>query len=253
MKQISVSSKQPLSPLRPILLLAILLTSLLTGCAWFGETPPRPAVEVAAEATDEYSHGQYTTALKLFEELMDRFPFSKYSLVAELKIADCHYYLEQYTEAIEAYKSFQTNHPANPANPYAMFQVAMSYYNQIDTIDRDPTGAHKALAVFAKLIRTYPDAPYIEEAKARMTAARNFLANHELYVAQFYLKTDKFNEAAGRLQYLLDNYPETTVAPEATRLLTLLKEGRKPPGSWTDWIPEFGLPDWETFKTGKVR
>ena len=245
--------KEIAQKLRPLLLLALLLTNLLGGCAWFGDTPPRPAIEVANEAKDEYAHGQYTTALKLFEELMDRFPFSKYSLMAELKIADCHYYLEHYTEAIEAYKSFQTNHPANPANAYAMFQVAMSYYKQIDTIDRDTTGAHKSIAVFSKLIRTYPDSPYIDEARARVTAARNFLANHELYVAQFYLKTDKVNEAAGRLEYLLDNYPDTAVAPEAKRLLALLKEGRKPPGSWTDWIPEFGLPDWETFKAVGAR
>jgi len=230
-----------------------ILLNLLSGCAWFGDEPPRPADEVASEAREEYGDGQYTTALKLYEELMDRFPFSRYSLMAELKIADCHYYLAQYTEAIAAYESFQENHPSNEANSYAMFQVAMCHYNHIDSIDRDPSGAHKAIAVFSKLIRTYPDSPYLAESKARIAAARNFLANHELYVAMFYLKTDKFHQAAGRLHYLLDNYPESSASPEAERLLALLMEGRKPPGSWKDWIPEIGLPDWETFKAVGAR
>ncbi len=227
--------------------------TLIPSCAWFGDGPPRPADEVASEAMEEYGDGQYSSAISLYEELMDRFPFSRYSLMAELKIADCHYYLGQYSEAIAAYKSFQENHPSNEANSYAMFQVAMCHYNHIDSIDRDPSGAYKAVAVFSKLIRTYPDSPYTAEAKARISAAKNFLANHELYVALFYLKTDKFHQAAGRLRFLLDNYPESSASPEAERLLTLLLEGRKPPGSWKDWIPEIGLPDWETFKAVGAR
>ncbi|MEN8141688.1 MAG: outer membrane protein assembly factor BamD [Thermodesulfobacteriota bacterium] len=230
----------------PLPLLFILLS--LPGCAWFQESPPLPAAELASEARGEFAAGQYTTALELFEELMDRFPFSSYSLMAELKIADCHYYQGHYGEAIAAYESFQENHPANEANAYALFQVAMSHYNQIDTIDRDPAGAHNAIAVFNRLIRTYPKSPYVEESRARVAAARNFLANHELYVASYYLKTDRLQQAAGRLQFLLDNYPESTAAPEAKRTLALLKEGRKPEGSWRDWLPEIGLPDWETFK-----
>lgn len=222
----------------------------LSSCAWFGDEPPRPADEVASEAIEEYGQGQYTTALKLFEELMDRFPFSKYSLMAELKIGDCHYYLGQFTEAIEAYDSFRTNHPANEANAYALFQVAMCHYNQIDSIDRDPSGAHSAISTFSRLIRSYPQSPYTEEARARTAAARNFLANHEMYVASFYLKTDRFHQAAGRLQYLVDNYPETSVAKEAEELLALLMEGRTPPGSWKDWLPEIGLPDWRDFQGG---
>ncbi len=233
----------------PLHIVFFVLLSLLSGCAWFGDEPPRPADEVASEAIMEYGDGQYTTALRLFEELMDRFPFSRYSLMAELKIADCHYYLGQYTEAITAYKSFQANHPSNEANAYAMFQVAMCHYKHIDTIDRDPAGAYDAIAVFSKLIRTYPASPYIEEAQARIKAAQNFLANHELYVAQFYLKTDKLHQAAGRLRFLVDNYPDSSAAPEAERILALLMEGRKPLGSWKDWVPEIGLPDWETFKT----
>ena len=80
-------------------------------------------------------------------------------------------------------------------------------------------------------------------------AAENFLANHELYVANFYIKTDKLKQAANRLEFLLDNYPGTSATAKAEEILVILKSGKKPAGSWTDWIPELGMPDWETFKT----
>ncbi len=229
----------------------ILATLMLTcaSCSWFsGDSIPPSADYIAAEAMDDYNSGQYTSALKNLEILMDRFPFSQYSLMAELKTADCHFYLGRYFEAITSYQDFEQNHPTNEAIPYTQFQIGMSYYKQLTTIDRDPSAALLAISTFSRLIRTFPHCPYVDEARARIIAAQNFLANHELYVANFYIKTDKLKQAATRLEFLLDNFPDTSAATPAEELLAILKSGKKPPGSWTDWIPELGMPDWETFK-----
>ncbi|MCB2180424.1 MAG: outer membrane protein assembly factor BamD [Desulfobulbaceae bacterium] len=203
---------------------------------------------LAMDALDKFNHGQYSSALKLFNEIEERFPFSSFSLMADLKSADCHYYLKHYAEAISTYEEFITNHPTNEAIPYVLFQIGMCYYKQIDTIDRDPGSALDAESAFGKLLRLYPQTPYTEEARARIQAARDFLANHEMYVASFYLKTDKLKQCTGRLEYLLDNYPDTSVAPEAEKLLALVQAGTPPKSSWKDWIPEIGLPDWQIFK-----
>jgi outer membrane protein assembly factor BamD len=231
-----------------LFLLAALICTV-PACSWFGgESIPPSAEEVAKDAMLEFNSAQYSSALKYFEILMDRFPFSQYSLMAELKTADCQFYLGQYIEAIASYQEFEQNHPTNEAIPYIQFQVGMSYYKQLTTIDRDPSAALLAISTFSRLIRTYPTCPYIDEARARIIAAENFLANHELYVANFFIKTDKLKQAAIRLEYLLDNYPNTGAIADAEKLLAILKQGKKPPGSWTDWIPELGVPDWETFK-----
>lgn len=231
------------------IVLLVLLTLTTSSCSWFGGEDLPPAAEyVAQDAMDDFNSGQYSSALKGFEILMDRFPFSQYSLMAELKTADCQFYLGQYTEAITSYQEFEQNHPTNEAVPYTQFQIGMSYYKQLTTIDRDPSAAQLAISTFSRLIRTYPTSPYIDEARARIVAAENFLANHELYVANFFIKTDKLKQAATRLEYLLDNYPEASATGTAEEILAILKSGKKPPGSWTDWIPELGMPDWETFK-----
>ena len=234
-----------------ILVVAPLLLIALVGCAGKSSDPVVAPEIMLNDAMEAYNKGQYSTALQDFSTLTDHYPFSKYSLMAELKSADCLYYQGNYSEAIAAYKSFEENHPTNEAMPYAMFQTGMSHYNKLDSIDRDPASASQAIAVFNKLIRSYPHSSYIDEARHRIKAARNFLANHEMYVARFYIKTDKMKQAEIRLEYLIDTYPDSSVAPEAEKTLALLKSGKKPRGSWTDWIPEVGLPDWEASTSDK--
>jgi len=202
---------------------------------------------LAIEGLDEFTHAEYSSALKIFREIQERFPFSSYSLMAELKSADCQYYLGHYTEAISAYEDFAKNHPTNEAIPYIYFQIGMCHFRQIDTIDRDPGSATDAETAFEKLVRLYPASPYTEEARARIKDCRDFLAGHELYVARFYMKTEKTEQSITRLEYLLDNYPDSSVAPEAQELLTQLQAGTPPKSKWRDWIPEIGLPDWSIF------
>ena len=231
-------------------IIAALLLIALIGCSGKSADHLADGPEgLVNDAMQAFNSGRYITALKHFETLTDRFPFSQYSLMAELKTADSLYHLNRYQEAIAAYQAFEENHPTNEAIPYTMFQVGMSHFKQLDTIDRDPASAVHAIAVFNKLIRSYPQSSYLDEAQSRITAARNFLANHEMYVAQFYIKTNKLKQAEQRLQYLLDHYPESSVVNEAENNLALLQQGKKPHGSWKDWLPELGMPDWQTFSS----
>ena len=233
---------------------------VLPGCAamdkvftFFGvggasSTPDTPD-GMAMTAMDEFSRGEYSDALKTFEEIKERFPFSPHSLLAELKAADCNYYLKKYPEAVTLYQGFEANHPTNEAIPYVLFQIGMSYYQQIDTIDRDPGAATDAIAAFEKQVKAFPDSPYRTEADGRRMAALNFLANHEFYVALFYIRTNELSQAEPRLRYVLDTYPDTSIAKDAEKLLADIKAGHPPTRTWRDWIPDLSLPDWHTFTT----
>jgi outer membrane protein assembly factor BamD len=141
---------------------------------------------------------------------------------------------------------FEENHPTNEAIPYVMFQMAMCYYNQIDTIDRDTSTAINAVYSFTRLLRAFPNSPYTQEARARIMAARNFMANHEYYVASFYERTYAYEEAKARLEYLLRQYPDTNIAPKAEMLLYDLRNDNPPGRSLFGWLPR-SLPDWEDF------
>lgn len=204
---------------------------------------------MAMTAIDNFNRGEYSAALKIFDDIKERFPFSPHSLLAELKAADCNYYLKKYPEAIALYQGFEGNHPTNEALPYVLFQIGMSYYMQIDTIDRDPGAATDAIAAFEKQMKAFPASPYHAEAEGRRLSALNFLANHEFYVAMFYIRTDELDQATPRLRYVLDTYPETTIAKSAEKILADIQAGNPPKRTWRDWIPDLALPDWRTFTT----
>ena len=232
--------------------LAIILLTGLTGCSkekFYSALGIRPdyadsAESLALKGLDYYNHGKYDKAKKSFDTLLNQYPFSEYSLLAELKTADSNYFLENYEEAQLQYKDFEDRHPTNEAIPYVMFQMAMCYYNQIDKIDRDTAPASNAIYAFSRLLRTFPHTPYNDEANYRIMAARNFLANHEYYVANFYTRTYAYEEAMGRLEYLLRQYPDSNVAPEAEILLNRLRNNNPPGRTLFGWLP-LSLPDWE--------
>lgn len=252
---------KPAQILIPIMLVFILI--MQTGCASFDklfsgdslfgssydnmDTPET----LAMDGVEEFNHANYDKALKIFEDLKGRFPFSKYSMLAELKSADSQYYMENYPEALVLYKEFEEMHPTNEALPYVIFQKGMCYYKQIGTIDRDASVAIEAVQAFSLLLRSYPNSPYEVEARARLMAGNTFLANHEFYVANFYVRTKSYDQAQVRLNYLLNNFPDTEVAPRAHTLLQALKEGKPPKTSWLDWLPDMSLPDWKIFAVFK--
>lgn len=237
-----------------IILLALLLTLSLAGCGkekffsslGFRASSPDTAEGLALKGLDYYSHGKYEKAKRSFETLLNQYPFSEYSLLAELKTADSNYYLKNFEEAFLQYKDFEERHPTNEAIPYVMYQMAMCYYNQIDTIDRDTSTAVNAIYSFSRMLRAFPNSPYTQEARARIIAARNFMANHEYYVASFYERTYAYEEAKARLEYLLRQYPDTNIAPQAEMLLYDLRQDNPPGRSLLGWLPK-SLPDWEDF------
>ena len=240
--------------------LSLAIFMVLPGCASLDKISSYMGIKSASSSADtpealvlngleKFNHGSYDKALKIFTDVQERFPFSPSSMLAELKAADCHYYLDQYPEARTAYEEFEGNHPTNEALPYVLFQIARSHYKQIDVIDRDPGAAMDAIEAFTRLLKSFPDTPYTNESKARIHASRNFLANHEMYVAAYYIRTKEYDQAKGRLQYLLANYPETSTTTEASELLAAIESGNPPQRTWRDWIPDIGLPDWKTFST----
>lgn len=203
-----------------------------------------PAKDLLVQGMDDYNVGKYYTAVEFFNDILNRFPFSPEATLAELKAADCSFYLERYMEALVLYEEFENRHPTNESIPYVMFQKAMCNYKQIDRVDRDTAGAIKSIELFRQLLKAYPDSPYTNEAKARISIATDFLANHEYFVVEYYVRTAKYDQAIVRLKYLLVMYPESSVAPKATELLARIEAGDPPRSRLTSWFPKLSLPSW---------
>lgn len=184
------------------------------------------AEQLAAEGSSAFVGEDYKDSIKAYTDLKDWYPFSKYAILAELKIADAHFNLEEYDEALVAYDSFERMHPRNEAVPYVINQIGLCWFNQIGTIDRDPTPAQNALGQFQRLSGQYPDNEYAKKAMENIKSCIDNIAGHELYVANFYYKTKKYKGALKRYEYIVEYFPGTKQSlaaldkiPECTRLI----------------------------------
>jgi len=193
---------------------------LLAGCALFGKEVEKPAAELIQEGMEAFDKGNFSDAIKDFEQLKDWYPFSKYATVAELKIADAHYHLDHYAEAVTAYEEFEQLHPRNEAIPYVIYQIGRCYYDQIDTIDRDQTSARKALETFRRLIRQFPEDPYAIKAHTHITICLQSLAGHEIYVGKFYLRSKHYRAALERFKAVISEYPDVGMHYQALQYIT---------------------------------
>lgn len=192
-----------------ILIVAALVLLALNGCGWFSKkTPEKPAHELIQEGVKEYDDGDYKKALKAFEQLKDWYPFSKYAILAELRIGDAHYHLQEYPEAVAAYGEFERLHPRNEATPYVVFQIGRCFFEQMDTIDRDQTSTQRALDTFNRLMRQFPGDPYAQKAKVLVKACLKSLAGHDYYVGHFYFRQKEYKAARERFLSVLTQYPD---------------------------------------------
>ena len=117
--------------MKRLFIVGIIILSFGAGCSalkksWnaiTGKEETGSAQQLAWDGMDAYDDGEYKDAIENFQKLKDWYPFSKYAILAELKIADAHYHLDQYEEAIFAYEEFEKLHPRNEAVPYVIYQI----------------------------------------------------------------------------------------------------------------------------------
>jgi outer membrane protein assembly factor BamD len=198
------------------------LSAGLTGCALFKEDRIGDPQQLASEGMQQFEDKDYSQAIKTFTALKERYPYSRYAILAELKLADAYFYREEYPDAISAYESFARLHPKNEAMPYVLYQTGESYYRQILTIDRDQTPTHQAILAFERLLESYPNSNHIAETKAKIRTCRQRLAEHELYVGRFYYKSKYYRAALGRLEGVLSDYRDILEPDTRTRVESLV-------------------------------
>lgn len=206
------------------IVLCLLSVLSLGACAWMGPKEEKPADELAREGIAAFNDGDYRDAIEAFEALKDWYPFSKFAILAELKIADAHYHLQAYDEAIQAYEEFENLHPRNEAIPYVIYQIGRSHFNQIDTVDRDQTATRKALATFNRLQANFPEDPYAVQAGEHIIECHRNLAGHEFYVGVFYYKSKHYKAARQRFNAVLTEHPDVGMHYRALQYLALCED-----------------------------
>lgn len=155
---------------------------------------------------DKFYKHKYDDALEAFQQVKERYPFSKYATMAELRVADAQYYKKEYPEAVAAYEDFSRLHPRHPDIPRVLYQIGMCHYKQRLGIDRDQTHATEALQAFERVVKTYPKSEYAKKARSKIGRCKDLLGRHEYYVARFYYRIGEYRASMLRLQTLKTYY-----------------------------------------------
>jgi outer membrane protein assembly factor BamD len=141
-----------------------------------------------------------------------------------LKRAEALYQQGDYIEAVGEYQHFLDLHPLHEWADYAQLKLGLSYFQQFTTIDRDPEPDQKALESFQKLLTTYPNTKYADEARKRISVCRERLAQYQFYVGHFYYKQEAYPAAIHRFEQILTTYPNEPVIADTLYYLALAYE-----------------------------
>ena len=216
-------------------LFALCQASLVAACALLGAACAAKqgkngvldytlsAKELYENAMEQYDDEDCTEAEKLFEDVRRQYPYSKYAIDSELKIADCKFIQGSHAEAAVAYQQFVKAHPTNDSADYAEFKRGMAYVEMIPgdwfivppSYERDQAATRDARDAFSTFLKTYPDSKYRARATEELVAVVDALVRHEMYVAEFYLKRDLRKAASVRLEGIWTSFPESTLVPDA--------------------------------------
>lgn len=198
--------------------LFVLLPSLILGaCASKRDTQTGALNEEALfwRANFEFMRGRYEEAREKLRLFVTQFPDSPVIPEVRLGIARTYYEEEHYEQARVEYERFLSLHPRHERVDEALYFVGLTYFRQMERVDRDQTAARRAAVAFRRLLTDVPDTPYKEDAEAKITVARRRMAAQEIDVGLYYLKRDKFKGAVGRFQRVVERYNDTGLEPKA--------------------------------------
>ncbi|MFW5965907.1 MAG: outer membrane protein assembly factor BamD [Persicimonas sp.] len=212
--------------------LLVALLALTAGCATGGDAEDEKSYSDAAEA--RYAEGvrllemeAYTEAIQEFNSVRNRYPYSKYAPQSELRIGDAYFEQEQFASAIEQYRAFMQLYSNHPEADYAHWRVARSFYELMPddwfllppSHQRDLASAEDAERELKTFVDRFPNSEYAEEARKLLRQTRRRLADHEMYVAEFYRERENPKAVVMRLRHLLTNYSGLGLDPKALYLM----------------------------------
>jgi len=197
---------------------AALILFALTACHHAQQK--RPVVDPALakltkeqafqKGEEQYAKKKYQKARTYFSYIFENFPNDPLGRRALLRVADSYFAQRDAVNLVEAqykYRDFINRYPGSDRADYAMLQIAMVSYQQMERPDRDQQKTNEALEKFDEMLRAYPTSKLRPEAEARRQDVLDRLAKHEHIVARFYMKRKANNAAILRLNGIVERYP----------------------------------------------
>jgi outer membrane protein assembly factor BamD len=203
----------------------------VSGCKTHRE---KQAKKVTPEALYKKAHKSlesydFNGAIKSYEQLTARFPFTDEARQARLDLIYAYYRAGEGESATDAAETFIRENPTHPRVDYAWYVKGLVDFERTpnaierlfhaDLTKRPPSTARKAFAAFKTVVEQYPKSEYAHDSLQRMIYLRNRLASYEVHVARYYYKRGAYVAAAQRARSAIEQYDGAPAIREALQIL----------------------------------
>jgi outer membrane protein assembly factor BamD len=210
-------------------LLVLPLAALLSACAT-KHTTIAGSLKLGTTAEENYQKGveelrekNYAEAIRFFEYVRAKYPYSKVSEMADLRLADVKFAEGRFLEAAEAYEAYQKDHPTSEELELAELRAGLSHAKAAPQDffllppleEKDQAETEKAVTALRAFVQKRPSSQRLPEAKKALAEAETLLAKRELYAGDYYAKRERWAGAAGRYKGLVERFPESPLVETA--------------------------------------
>ncbi|MGI9278950.1 MAG: outer membrane protein assembly factor BamD [Endozoicomonas sp.] len=218
------------------LICLFLAAVVLAGCSSTPEKEKLPESLTEAElyqmANQSLNNKNYSQAVERLRTLESRYPFGSFAEQAQLDLVYAYFMNVEPEASRAAADRFLRLHPQHPNADYAYYMKGLASntaamglierYLPLDNTKRDPGQARQSFNEFRELLNRYPDSKYAPDARQRMVALRNRLAEYEVHAANYYMKRKAYVAAVNRGKYVVENMQKT---PAVEPALGVMVEG----------------------------
>jgi outer membrane protein assembly factor BamD len=206
-----------LSP--PVASAAIALVALLVACAQpFRLRDYEGSDARLFQATmREYERGRYENAIVGFERLTLDLPARDTLLPrAHFYLGKAHYKQKQYLLAAQAFSRLAESFATDTLADDALLWTARSYRRLWRKPTLDAEYGQTALTTYQLLTTLYPESPLRADAERQVADLQNWLARKALQNGMHYLRRKAYDSAIIYFRDVLQQYPSTPSAREAS-------------------------------------
>jgi outer membrane protein assembly factor BamD len=219
------------APARGSMVALCIVLLAVSGCRTHREqqekkVTPEALYKKAHKSLDSYD---FNGAIKSYEQLTARFPFTDEARQARLDLIYAYYRAGEGESATDAADTFIRENPTHPRVDYAWYLKglvdferspnAIEHLFRADLTKRPPSTARKAFAAFKTVVEQYPKSEYAHDSLQRMVYLRNRLASYEVHVARYYFKRGAYIAAAQRAKGAIEQYDGAPAVREALEIL----------------------------------
>ena len=174
---------------------------------------------VYKEGLEAFEKNDFFFANKKFSEAELNFLDVELAAKSAIMSSFSLYGINFYDDAEENLKRYLKTYPADKNVIYAHYLLAIIQYEQISDEKKDLKPLLKANERIDFFLKRYPDSDYAIDLLFKKDLIQNQLAAKELFIAKFYISTQKWVPAIQRLKLIVSDYDKTIYIEDALHRL----------------------------------